>query len=69
MQLRSKLAGLFLDHISTVQHRCKNRGLKESQERVYSQEWLKIGSLCLDFCKKISSVAPKSLKLAPGSFT
>src|SRR5436305_1202908 len=26
MHLRSKLAGLFLDHVSTVQHRCKIRG-------------------------------------------
>jgi hypothetical protein len=26
MHLRSKLAGLFLDHISTVQHRCKIGG-------------------------------------------
>src|SRR5258708_37815551 len=26
MHLRSKLAGLFLDHVSTVQHRCNIRG-------------------------------------------
>jgi hypothetical protein len=26
MHLRSKLARLFLDHVSTVQHRCKSRG-------------------------------------------
>jgi hypothetical protein len=40
MHLRSKLAGLFLDHVSTVQHRCNIRGWKERKACAYGQEWL-----------------------------